>query len=257
MSAGATTTQPTCPRCGADGQGAAWCPSCGLNLRTRPAGAAPAAAEQPAAPSPPRPRPEAPPRTPSQPPQRPLYEDEGRRPGVVALVAVLGVLAVGGIVFGVLALTGDDDGSGPAGPTATATPAERTATPEEPAPVASTVDEAAMTDVLVSYQDAYSAEDSDALASLLASDLVRQNADEPPQDVDEALATYEEQFAALSNPTYLLSNVEFTEGEGEGFASGTYEIVHDAGSASGQIAFHFVGTDDGLLIDEIAVEPNE
>jgi hypothetical protein len=254
MTTGATTTQPTCPRCGADGQGAAWCPSCGLNLRARPAGAPP---EQPAAPSPRSPQPEPPPRAPSRPPQRPVYEDEGRRPGVVALVAVLGVLAVGGIVFGILALTGGDDGPGTAAPTATATSAEPTATAEEPAPVASVVDEAAMTDVLVSYQDAYSAEDSDALASLFASDLERRNADEPPQDVDEALATYEEQFAGLSNPTYLLSNVEFTEGEREGFASGMYEIVHDAGSASGQIGFHFVGTDDGLLIDEIAVEPNE
>jgi ketosteroid isomerase-like protein len=256
MSAGATTTQPACPRCGADGHGAAWCPSCGLNLRTRPAGAAPAAAEQPDAPSPPRAQPEAPPRAPLRPPQRSL-EDEGRRPSVVALIAVLGVLAVGGIVFGVLALTGDDDGPGTAAPTATATPAEPTATPEVPALAASTVDEAAMTDVLVSYQDAYSAEDSDALASLFATDLVRLNADEPPQDVHEALATYDEQFASLSNPTYRLSNVEFTEGEGEGSASGTYEIVHDAGSASGGIAFNFVRTDDGLLIDTIAVEPIE
>jgi hypothetical protein len=175
----------------------------------------------------------------------------------LALVAVLGVLAAGGIVLGVLALTGDDDGPETATRTATAPPAETTAPPEEPAPAAPTVDEAAMTDILGSYQDAYSAEDSDALASLLASDLVRQNADEPPQNRAEALTTYEEQFAGLSNPTYSLASLDFEEGQGEGSASGTYEIVHETGSASGRIAFHFVETDEGVRIDEIAVEPNE
>ena len=66
-----------------------------------------------------------------------------------------------------------------------------------------------MSTVLQQYVDAYTNEDVSALRSIFASDLVRQNGSDPPEDLSQALATYRGQFAALTDPRYSLANVAY------------------------------------------------
>jgi hypothetical protein len=222
-----------CPRCGADAAGAPWCPSCGLNLRVR--------TEQPAPPSPPAPA-----------------RGAGRSRGFV--VAVLaGILAVAAAAVAV-ALLATRSSSHTVTAFAQAETIVRTVVPTQPAPaatpVAPRVTTAEMEDVLAQYANAYSAEDAASLATLFAPDLVRQNGGDPPERLAGALATYERQFAGLTNPHYILGNMRYTPGDGAGMATGRYLIEHAGGSASGSIGFHFVARDGRVLIDAIEIEPS-
>jgi ketosteroid isomerase-like protein len=235
----------TCPRCGADGEGSAWCPRCGLNLRVK--GSAEAAGEdrvtQDTQPLPHDATPPAP-------------ERRGRLPAVAGLAAVLLVAVV---VLGVVLLTrGGSGASGNASHGPTPTPAAPTATANptaSPAP-ALAVTRARMEQVLVRYEDAYSNEDANGLAALFAADLVRRNGTDPPEGRAAALATYQDQFDHLTNPDYRLSGMSFTEGAADGVAAGSYTISSDGGTVAGQIGFHLVLQDGRLLIDRIVIRPN-
>ena len=121
-------------------------------------------------------------------------------------------------------------------------------------PSAPPLSSAGMTAVLQRYVNAFGNEDISGLQSLFASDLVRQNGSDPPEDLVHALATYRGQFAALTNPRYSLTGITYHPGQAS--AAGTYSISSGSGTARGQIAFHFVRVGDRLLIDEILIRPS-
>lgn len=231
-----------CPRCGSDAEGAPWCPSCGLNLRRD------------------RTDETAPPRSPLPP------RDVRRglpRSALVALIA--GALALGGALVAIVVLA-----SGSSSPTAQATTLVQTVieTTGDPvtnsAPVTNSgpvdlppqVTAGEMYAVLLVYVNAYSREDAPTLGRLFASDLVRTNGSDPPEDRAAALATYQSQFDHLTNPRYELTGLRYVAGSGEGTASSPYVIRSDAGRAQGFIDFHFVARAGRLLIDAITVTPS-
>jgi hypothetical protein len=153
-----------------------------------------------------------------------------------------------------IAATSGESGTGPAPlPTATATEATPTATTGG-SDVTVTAD--AMAAVLQRYVEAYSAEDLAGLESLFAPELERANGVDAPQDFAAAIATYAGQFSQLSNARYSLSGVAYHEGDGVGGAAGSYRITSDSGVSTGTIAFGFRASDDGLLINDIEVEPS-
>lgn len=221
----------TCPRCGTASGGAPWCPSCGLNLRVRPV-------------EPPSPPATAPPPARSRPSRSPV------------LWLVLGALALGGAVTAALLLAFRSSGPAVTSPAAPATVVETVAVTQPAAPAAPLVTASAMANVLVAYETAYSNEDVSSLQAIFAPDLVRQNGNDPPEDLSQALATYQKQFDGLTAPQYRLHNMRFRPGRGQGEAAGTYTIVHADGSTSGAIGFGFVVSNGQLLIQRIAITPS-
>jgi hypothetical protein len=126
-----------------------------------------------------------------------------------------------------------------------------TTVPEEPQ-----VTSENMREVLVDYATAYDDEDVYALEGLFATDLTRTNGTEPSQTLDEALDTYREQFSNLSNPEYVLNELQYTEGVYAGSATGVYTISSsNAPDASGSITFSFHSVNGRLLIDDITITP--
>jgi hypothetical protein len=244
--AGRVMVERTCPRCGTESAGAPWCPKCGLNLRVKSdAGSGVASSAVPTPPA-------------SAPPTAPVR----RHPSNAVLLAIVAVVvAIAGAAVGiVLATRGSSTNTTFAAPSTivrtvpVVTPTIVSVT--TPAPVEPEVSVADMHDVLDQYAEAYSSEDVGLLSSLFASDLVRQNGTDPPEDRSQALATYQRQFDGLTNPVYRLANLQYESGAGEGVAFGTYVIEHAAGTASGKINFHFVSSDGRLLIDGIVVTPS-
>ena len=239
-----TAVEQTCPRCGSDAAGAPWCPSCGLNLRLH--------AQEAEAPPPPAPTP--------APAAAPVYAPPGgpSRTRLFLLIAA-GVLVLGGVIAAVALLAFRSSSS----PSAVATTVVQTVAvtqsggvTQSSAPALPQVTNAEMHDVLLSYVNAYSAEDAAALGSLFAADLARQNGNDPVEDRNAALATYQRQFDHLTNPQYSLSNIQYATGRGEGSAAGTYVITSAAGRTGGTIEFHFVARGGRLLIDAIRVVPS-
>ena len=235
--------EQTCPRCGSNAAGAPWCPSCGLNLRLH---AQEAEAPPPAAPTR---------------PATPVYASPPRGPSRRRLFALIagGVVVLGGAIAAVALLAFRSSPS----PTAVATTVVQTvavtqsgATTQVGAPTLPQVTTAEMHDVLLAYVNAYSAEDAAALGRLFAVDLVRQNGNDPIEDRNAALATYQHQFDQLTNPQYSLNGIQYASGRGEGSAAGAYVITSGAGRTGGSIEFHFVLRGGRLLIDAIRVVPS-
>lgn len=124
------------------------------------------------------------------------------------------------------------------------------------ADLGTTVTEQDMARVLVAYETAYGNEDVGALGSLFADTLDREDGSGRSEDLQQALQTYQSQFAQLSNPSYQLSSMQFQPGDGEGFATGQYSITSDAGTVTGSIDFHMTVVDGRLLIDQISITPS-
>jgi hypothetical protein len=178
----------------------------------------------------------------------------------VLAMAAAAVLAVVMLIGG-----GDPERAGPGGRAARATPSGSFTSSASPAstgpsptaaPDARAVTITEIQQVLDRYQDAYSDEDVDALRTLFADDVVRRNASEPPEDLEQALATYRSQFETISSPTYRLSGLSITPGRGEGRATGRYTISKGGGPVHGGIAFHLSGHGGRLLIDRITIRPS-
>lgn len=238
MSSDAPDRHPVCLRCGTDAGGAAWCPNCGLNLRVRDESSAEG----------------APPPAPILPPPGPGFS---RSRMVLAGAAV--VLLVSGSATAIILLTRGGGSSDRATPVLDSdlggfqTSADEVATtvPEEPQ-----VTRDNMHEVLVNYVTAFDNEDVYALEDLFATDLTRTNGTEPSQTLGEALDTYSEQFSNLSNPEYVLNELQYTEGVYAGSATGVYTIsTSNAPDSSGSINFSFVSVDGRLLIDGIRITP--
>ena len=253
-----------CPRCGADAQGAAWCPQCGRNLRITAEPKEPPTTESPTAVPPPEsPPPREPP--PARPPPPPPPPRDPGLPWKVVAAALVAVAVVAGIV--VLALSGGGGGGGSSvasvttefvdtGGTTETTPQPTTgptSTTSEPAAATSSgVSRAAMATLLVLYQRSYSAESVEGLRSLFTDDFQRADTGTGTEDLEQALATYQSQFDQLTSPQYQLSGVQF----GDDFATAAYTITSAEGTSTGNIDFKFVATDQGPRIQSIAVTPS-
>lgn len=108
------------------------------------------------------------------------------------------------------------------------------------------------------YADLYSAEDVEGIAALFSQELVRVNLGDPAQDRAEALAEYQEQFSALGNPSYELTEASIDARGAEASADMAYRITDDGVEAgAGTIAFHLVEADGRVLIDEMFIVPAE
>jgi hypothetical protein len=110
--------------------------------------------------------------------------------------------------------------------------------------------------LLQTYIDRYGAEDADGLGELFADDAVRQNGDDPPEDRDQAIATYRKQFAQLSNPTYALSGLKITTEPGAATVRGRYTIRSSNGTVGGRITYRLVESDGHLVIERLEVQPD-
>ena len=243
-------THTTCPRCGSPSEGSSWCPRCGLNLR---AGGTPLSATQPRRES------------------IPIAADRlagprgGRRVPVILTVVVLVVLAALGAVVAFFLTRGGKDHvvtvaqtvvqTTSAGSTGVAATESATTSPSGSADARLPLD--AIGSLLVEYESAYSNEDVGALLNLFTDDFVRLRGTEPPQDLAEALATYEEQFKELDEPIYELSRVKVTRSSDEAEAAGHY-LITDIGrtAGSGRIVFHIVRLGDLLYIDRLDITPS-
>lgn len=171
------------------------------------------------------------------------------------MIGVL-VLIIAGSVAAIVLLTGGSSGRkavqstppAPASPQQPQQPQES----QQPQQPAFTVDE--MHNALVAYVTAFGHEDPVGLERLFSVDLVRRNGSDPPQGLLGALNTYDEQFAKLRNPNYVLSNITYSTTTG--LASGVYKITSDnAPTSTGGISFHFVRQNGQLLIDAISIAP--
>lgn len=109
---------------------------------------------------------------------------------------------------------------------------------------------------LLAYAQAFSAENTVALEGLFAPGLRRQSGNGPVEDLNGAIADYQHQFAGLTSPRYVLSDVGYTTGRGEGFAVGRYAITSAEGVSRGRIGFRFVVQGGFVLIDRIRAIPS-
>jgi multidrug efflux pump subunit AcrB len=201
------------------------------------------------APPPPQPSPSYPP----PPPRR----RSSRTPLIVLAVLLLLAGAGAGIAAATGAFSGGDTNTVTTqvttDPTTPTTPTQET-TPTTPT-TDTAVSEAAVRDLLVSYETAFSAEDPGALDSLFTSDFRRRAPPKPDMSRDEAIAEYKRQFAQLDNPSYRLSGVSIQTGPNGAVAEGSYRITDSSGGppATGTITFGIIPTDDGLRIESLDI----
>jgi ketosteroid isomerase-like protein len=255
-----------CPRCGADAQGAAWCPQCGRNLRITPAAEEPPRAEPPPA-EPPRAEPPPREQPPREQPPPPIEPHTGRN----AALALLGVLLVAGLVVlavnlnhrhhdttitdsGLVTGTGiTDTGITGTGTTDTGTTDTGTTTPSEPAAnVSTTVTAQDMARLIGAYVTGYNNQDTDAMSAVLTDDVVLDDVNGTTQGLQQVLQVYQVQFNQLGNPTLQLSGMQ----SGQGFATGNYTLSADAGSESGSVDFDFTTAGGQPAIDHITLTPS-
>jgi hypothetical protein len=109
--------------------------------------------------------------------------------------------------------------------------------------------------VLTEYATAYSAEDREGLAVLLAPTLIRKNGNRAPENRGEAIATYQGQFRELKHPIYRLTNVKVVPEAGGALASAVYSITSQNGTVQSAITFHLVLVGGRLEIDRITIPP--
>jgi hypothetical protein len=168
---------------------------------------------------------------------------------VVVLIAVGAVVAISQI--GVEKSQATPTESGPS--TASTSSTEATTTPSS-TPASVTTEN--VQHLLSKYEAAYRAESTTELETLFAPGLTRQNGTHAAENREEALATYGKQFSELQHPSYSLSGMSITPGNGEATASGNYSITSQYGTVSGSITFHVVPNGSGLAIDKITIQPH-
>lgn len=139
--------------------------------------------------------------------------------------------------------------------TATTLAAEASSTESTPSET-SAISTQQVQDTLNEYAAAYSAESTSQLREVFAETLVRRDGTHSPEDLSEALATYEKQFAQLQDPTYELSTPEVSTEEGGAAATATYSITSQNGTVGGNVTFHLVPKGSGVGIDQLTITPN-
>jgi len=225
---------------------------------TTPAQTAPQGAMPPPPPQPP-PAPRAPMPPPATPPAQPAPAERRGRGGVIALVAVVGVVLLLGIVAGVLAATGAfSSGSkteaattagGGLGPPSTVDTTPATSTRS------AAVSGADVRAVLRRYESAYTAHDASGLRALFAPTFTRKNGSAPAKGVDGAMAEYQAQFKQFPNSVYRLDIVDVKPGPDDASAAALYKIDNAGATPSqGSIGFHMSRVGDALKIDAIAIK---
>jgi hypothetical protein len=177
----------------------------------------------------------------------------------VLLAGVLAVVTVAAAAVTIVVLTsrGDSTKAGRSTPVAPSGSFTSSATPSQaPSSAAPAVTTTEIHELLDRYQAAYSDEDAARLRNLFADELVRRNGADAPEELEQALSTYQSQFDRLSHPIYVLSGVTVAGGRGGGRAVGTYTISSDKGQTRGRIAFHVSARGGRLLIDRITIRPS-
>lgn len=112
--------------------------------------------------------------------------------------------------------------------------------------------------VLDLYASAYESEDVAGLSELFTPGFTRYSAGEQPEDRAPAKAVYRRQFAQLTNPAYVLSQVDVHDATTDtAVADARYAITSDAGTVRGAITFDLTRADDGgLRIEALHVQPD-
>ena len=124
-------------------------------------------------------------------------------------------------------------------------------------PTANPITEQQVQETLSAYATAYTNEDLTALSSLFTSDFTRSSTGEPTKDKAGALDIYEEQFAGLTAPQYVLTEISATGGDSEVTANAHYEITEEGeGAGSGEIAFGLKRAGEQVKINKIEVQPD-
>jgi hypothetical protein len=276
VTSGQTTVE--CPRCGTRSAGAPWCTKCGRRLSGAASGddaATPIAAafaqtdaRTPAPEPTTRMQAEARAEHPTismkaesgpPPPAMVAYpasaweEPPDRRNLYIALAAVAIVVIVLLVV-----LLGRGGGSpspsiAPESLVQPVTPEQTTPTTSEQTPVSA----ASVESLLTEYESDYSGENAQGLRGLFSEDLTRKDGSKPPEDLEEAINTYEKQFSELKEPSYTLSNIEVQPATAEATAKAAYSITSQNGRVGGAISFHLVEQEQRLLIDSITVTPSK
>jgi Protein kinase domain/Domain of unknown function (DUF4440) len=217
---------------------------------TRPAPVpAPAAWPPPGAAPPPPPGAAAPPPLPPPPPPA-AASGSGRTAAIVtAVVVAVLLLTAGGLAAAGVFSSDDDKQPAPKAEAPGPAPAPATSGPDEP------TDEEVQ-QLLQTYIERYGQENADGLGELFADDAVRQNGDDPPEDREQAIATYRKQFAQLSNPTYELSGLKITTEPGAATVRGRYTIKSSNGTVGGKITYRLVESDGHLVIERLDIQPD-
>lgn len=148
-------------------------------------------------------------------------------------------------------------GGAPAPTTPAAFTAPKTTETTETTPAAPTVSEASVESVLSRYQSDYSGEDAEGLRGLFSAQLSRTDGSKPTEDLNESIATYEQQFSELTDPRYTLSGISIETREGAATAHANYSISSQNGTVTGAIEFGLVEEGGQLLIDTIRVTPSK
>jgi hypothetical protein len=168
---------------------------------------------------------------------------------LVVLIAVAAVVAISQV--GVEKSQATSKGRGPS---AISTPSTETATTTSSTAASVTTED--VQHLLSKYEAAYSSESTTELEAFFAPGLTRQNGTHAVENREESLATYRKQFSELQHPTYSLSGMSITPGNGEASASGSYSITSQYGTVSGTITFHVVPNGGGQAIDKITIQPH-
>lgn len=170
--------------------------------------------------------------------------------GTVTLVALTaGILTVTGALSG----GGSSDEAG-----RTVAPAPSGGAPERsgPPPVLDRPSATEVQALLSAYRERYSAEDASGLGALFTDDGVRHNAGDPPEDRTEAMATYREQFARLTDPVYELDGVRIATAPGAAIVRARYRITSASGPVTGAITYHLVERSGDLAISRLEIAPD-
>jgi len=112
---------------------------------------------------------------------------------------------------------------------------------------------AAITAVVNAYVAAYNSHNIAALRALMSPQLVRHGGNGPPQNLAQALAIYQAQFAAEPNPQLRLAGLHVLPGVGAGSAGARSGVNSHGQRTRGTIAFHMTQTGPRLLIDQLVV----
>ncbi len=185
---------------------------------------------------------------------------DGRRNLARAFVALVVVVVVAGVIIAASgSSTKRSHTASPVVLTTVRSLTPRTATPTSTATTTITtftpvhVTAAAVTRALNAYVVAYNARSITALRSLFSPALIRRANNGAPQDLTRAMAVYRGQFSTEANPQLALAGVRVAPGAGHATAGAYFGVYAHNRRTRGTIAFHFVPSGSGLLIDQLNV----
>jgi hypothetical protein len=123
------------------------------------------------------------------------------------------------------------------------------------APAPTVVSAASVKQLLGAYVAAYSAESFTGMSALLAPSLSRLHGTSTPEDRQQALVVYRDQFRVPL--TYTLSGAQFIEGHGQATVTAAYTLGSSTGTTRGKVQLHLVPKSAGsakLVIDKMVVQ---